>query len=157
MTLKGQQIGLCFLLSIVPHAGAWIDYPSSGSATLTHYSLPRDYVASCGCTPASTHYPTAALSQMAYGSSAAFGVSKQFFSPQSHWVDFVVHPGPACGKCFNLTLLNPVYASPPFHPLVTKSIVIKVTDLCPLSRGGWCSGTETKLNTYAANCVLLKP
>jgi len=59
---------------------AWIDYAPSGSATLTHYGLPRDYVASCGCTPASTHYPTAALSQMAYGSSTAFGARNKILS-----------------------------------------------------------------------------
>jgi hypothetical protein len=52
---------------------SWIAYPPGGRATLTHYSLPTDYVAACGCTPASTHYPTAALSQMAFGSSTAYG------------------------------------------------------------------------------------
>ena len=51
----------------------WIDYPDFGPASLTHYDLPTNFVAACGCTPASTHYPTAALSQMAYGSSANYG------------------------------------------------------------------------------------
>ena len=51
----------------------WIDYDDNGNATLTHYTLPYNYVAACGCTPSSTHYPTAALSQMAYGSSADYG------------------------------------------------------------------------------------
>jgi len=122
-THKPGFLLLCVFIMVVQVA-AWINYSPTGSATLTHYDLPRDYVASCGCMPASTHYPTAALSQMAYGSSTAFG--------------------PACGKCFNLTLLNPVYANPPFHPPSTRSIVVKITDLCPLSKGGWCSGTETK-------------
>jgi hypothetical protein len=56
--------------------------------------------------------------------------------------------GPACGKCFNLTLLNTYTPDPPFFPTVSKSIVIKVTDLCPLSETGWCSGTQTKKNPY---------
>ncbi|KAF8813826.1 hypothetical protein BYT27DRAFT_7084115 [Phlegmacium glaucopus] len=108
----------------------WINYPDNGIATLTHYDLPSDFVAACGCTPSSTHYPTAALSQMAYGSSADYG--------------------PACGKCFNLTLLNPVIATPPFFPSVVKHIVIKITDLCPLSKAGYCSGTTTKRNSAGA-------
>ncbi|RDB25131.1 hypothetical protein Hypma_007748 [Hypsizygus marmoreus] len=121
-----QGLNFLCLLLFSTLAKAWIDYPDDGPATLTHYEIPRDYVASCGCTPSSTHYPTAALSQMAYGSSRAYG--------------------PACGKCFNLTLLNPVIATPPFIPPVTKSIVVKITDLCPLSANGWCSGTESKPN-----------
>jgi len=108
----------------------WIDYPPNGIATLTHYELPLDYIAACGCTATSTHYPTAALSQMAYGSSTGYG--------------------PACGKCFNITLLNTFLSDPPFYPSVTKSIVIKVTDLCPLSEAGWCSGTTNKTNPGGA-------
>lgn len=110
---------------------SWIEYPSTGQATLTHYSLPQGYVASCGCTPDSTKYPTAALSQMAYGSSASFG--------------------PGCGRCFNLTLLNPVVATPPFTPEETKHIVVKIIDLCPLSQNGWCSGTTKKTNNAGAS------
>ena len=102
-----------------------IDYPASGFASLTHYSLPLDAIASCGCVPASTHYPTAALSQLAYGSSRAFG--------------------PACGRCFNLTLLNTFLSSPPFYPNVTKSVVVKVTDLCPFI-SEWCTATKEKAN-----------
>ncbi|KAJ7783342.1 RlpA-like double-psi beta-barrel-protein domain-containing protein-containing protein [Mycena metata] len=138
-----------FLLFCAPlyvqATGAWIDYPADGTATMTHYTIPDGFIAACGCTGASTvrrphlappfltffvagcqGYPTAAMSQMAYGSSTAFG--------------------PACGKCFNLTLLNTYTSDPPFFPDVVKSIVIKVTDLCPLSEAGWCSGTQTKKN-----------
>lgn len=107
----------------------WIEYPASGIATMTHYTLPLDFIASCGCAPASTHYPTAALNQMAYGSSAAFGLG--------------------CGRCFNLTLLNTFLSEPPFFPNVTKSVVVKVTDLCPLG-GQWCSATPEKAN----RCVI---
>jgi hypothetical protein len=63
---------LLFYLSL---ARAWLNYSSDGAATLTHYTLPTNYIASCGCTPASTHYPTAALSQMAYGSNTSYGTT----------------------------------------------------------------------------------
>ncbi|KAJ6499133.1 RlpA-like double-psi beta-barrel-protein domain-containing protein-containing protein [Mycena sanguinolenta] len=117
----------CILYTQV-HAtnGSWIDYPADGTATMTHYTIPDGYIASCGCVGDSTQYPTAAMSQMAYGSSTAYG--------------------PACGKCFNLTLLNTYTSSPPFFPNVVKSIIVKVTDLCPLSTDGWCDGTQTKKN-----------
>ncbi|KAJ7072171.1 RlpA-like double-psi beta-barrel-protein domain-containing protein-containing protein [Mycena amicta] len=93
---------------------------------MTHYTIPDQYIAACGCTGDSTRYPTAAMSQMAYGSSNAYGK--------------------ACGVCANLTLLNTYTSDPPFFPNVVKSIVVKVTDLCPLSTYGWCDGTTTKKN-----------
>lgn len=125
---------LCFVLAAVfsslwaKLAKAWIDYPPNGVATMTHYTLPLNYIAACGCTADSTHYPTAAMSQMAYGSSTAYG--------------------PGCGRCFNLTLLNTFTSVPPFYPDVTKSVVVKVTDLCPLGGNGWCSATAGQPNKY---------
>ncbi|KAL1760651.1 RlpA-like double-psi beta-barrel-protein domain-containing protein-containing protein [Schizophyllum commune] len=123
-------LNLCLVLSAlaarVVNASDWIDYPNNGEATMTHYDLPKDYIASCGCVGGSTKYPTAALSQMAYGSSAAYG--------------------PACGRCFNLTLLNTYASYPPFFPDETNSIVVKITDKCPLTKDGWCSGTNDKTN-----------
>ncbi|KAJ7703030.1 RlpA-like double-psi beta-barrel-protein domain-containing protein-containing protein [Mycena rosella] len=116
----------CFAFQAQADTGAWIDYPADGTATMTHYTIPDGFIAACGCNGDSTKYPTAAMSQMAYGSSDAFG--------------------PACGKCFNVTLLNTYTGDPPFFPTVVKSLVIKVTDLCPLSEAGWCSGTQTKKN-----------
>lgn len=113
---------LLFYLSLV---AAWIDYPPDGTATLTHYTLPKDYITSCGCTASSTHYPTAALSQQAYGSNNSYG--------------------PGCGRCFKLTLVTPVIATPPFYP-PKKSVVVKVTDLCPYSEGGWCGGSTGQPN-----------
>lgn len=98
-----------------------------GFASMTHYTLLLDFVAACGCVPASTHFPTAAMSQMAFGSSTAFG--------------------PSCGRCFNLTLLNTFLSDPPFYPNDTKSVVVKVTDLCPLG-GSWCIATQGKPNQY---------
>ncbi|KAI0305458.1 RlpA-like double-psi beta-barrel-protein domain-containing protein-containing protein [Multifurca ochricompacta] len=117
------------ILLIFPHfvcATKWIEYTDSGFATMTHYTLPQDYIASCGCTGQSTHFPTAALNQMAFGSSTAYG--------------------PSCGRCFRLTLLNTFLSDPPFYPSVTKSIIVKVTDLCPLSTTGWCNATASGPN-----------
>lgn len=151
MRLQSFRLLMLLCISNLLSTTAWIDYPADGFATITHYEIPRDYVASCGCTPSSTHYPTAALSQMAYGSSRAYG---------SHWLyvlrsyspfNMILHDlGPACGKCFNLTLLHPIIATPPFTPSTTKFIVVKITDLCPLSKNGWCSGTESRTNPWAS-------
>ena len=72
--LHNMLFYLSFPLLLAPAILAqWIDYPDDGHATLTHYTLPSGYVASCGCTGSSTNYPTAALSQMAYGSSTSYG------------------------------------------------------------------------------------
>ena len=66
----------------------WIEYADSGPASLTHYTLPLNFVAACGCTPESTHYPTAALSQMAYGSSADYGAHISIIS-YHRWLIFI--------------------------------------------------------------------
>lgn len=119
------------LLSFLPTSSIatseWIQYPSSGFATMTHYTLPENFIAACGCTAASTHYPTAALNQMAFGSSTAYG--------------------PSCGRCFALTLLNTFLSDPPFYPDTVKTVVVKVTDLCPLSTTGWCNATASAPNS----------
>ncbi|CAL1707309.1 unnamed protein product [Somion occarium] len=94
--------------------------------TLCSIPLVQNYIAACGCTAASTHYPTVAMSQMAFGSSTAYG--------------------PGCGRCFKLTLLNTFTSDPPFFPDVNKSLVVKVTDLCPTGGNGWCSATSDKAN-----------
>lgn len=109
-------------------ASEWINYPPSGYATMTHYTLPENWIAACGCTANSTHYPTAAMSQMAFGSSTAYG--------------------PGCGRCFNLTLVNTFTSNPPFYPPQDEqsSVVVKVTDLCPLGGAGWCSAMPNKPN-----------
>jgi hypothetical protein len=115
-----------FLLFPFICATQWIQYPDNGVATMTHYTLPQNYIASCGCTGESTHYPTAALNAMAFGSTTGYG--------------------PACGRCFELTLLNTFLSNPPYYPTTKKSIVIKITDLCPLSTTGWCNGTASGPN-----------
>lgn len=140
-----RRSGLLFAFAgFAPMASAWIDYAETGEATMTHYTMELGFVAACGCTGDSTYYPTAgalvaipscsttkhnilAMSQMAYGSSTAYG--------------------PACGRCFNLTLENTYTPTPPFIPVVTKSVVVKVTDLCPLG-GAWCNATENAPNKY---------
>jgi hypothetical protein len=60
-------------------ASPWIQYPPKGFATMTHYEIPLGFIAACGCAPLSTYYPTAALSQMAYG-------TVKFFTPQAKYV-----------------------------------------------------------------------
>ncbi|KIO09840.1 hypothetical protein M404DRAFT_130927 [Pisolithus tinctorius Marx 270] len=119
---------LSALLSLLSFALAsdWIQYPSNGYATMTHYTLPEGFIAACGCAINSTLYPTAAMNQMAYGSSTSYG--------------------PACGQCFNLTLLDAFTASPPFHPNTTNSVVVKITDLCPYAEQGWCNATTSRPN-----------
>ena len=116
-------------LHVLANSSPWITYPNDGFATMTHYTIPADFVAGCGCNGASTHFPTAAMSQMAFGSSSAYG--------------------PACGRCFNLTLLNTFKSTPPFFPNVTKSVVVKVTDKCPLG-SVWCSMQQGEPN----ECVI---
>ncbi len=129
------RLALLWLLfsvsTTVTVATDWIDYPPDGTATLTHYTLPDGYIAACGCTGASTKYPTVAMSQYAFGSSTAYG--------------------PGCGRCFKITLLNTYTGTPPFFPDVEKSVVVKVTDLCPAVGGaGWCSATPGKPNQYVS-------
>lgn len=130
MTHQWYFTAAILVLWLATLGAAWIQYPPSGTATMTHYTLPQDFIAACGCTAKSTHYPTAAMSQMAFGSSTAYG--------------------PGCGRCFNLTLLNTFTSDPPFFPDVTKSVVIKVTDLCPLGGNGWCSATSDHPNQAGA-------
>ncbi|EKM54536.1 uncharacterized protein PHACADRAFT_258456 [Phanerochaete carnosa HHB-10118-sp] len=123
-----QLHALTLTLAWIPTALAqWLQYPPSGTATMTHYTLPDNYIAACGCTADSTHYPTAAMSQAAFGSSIAYG--------------------PACGRCFNLTLLNTYTPTPPFFPTVASSVVVKVTDLCPGGGTGLCSATPGHPNS----------
>lgn len=130
---------LLLLLLCLTKASA-IDFAPSGYASLTHYDLPSDYVASCGCVGASTSYPTVALNRYAYGSNTSFG--------------------PSCGLCFHLSLVStPLTPPPPTNPsqpwgdgiyytpsqvssLSTPNLVVKVTDLCPGLGGPWCNATS---------------
>lgn len=124
---------------------------SAGYASLTHYDLPRNYVASCGCVGASTHYPTAAVNRLVYGSNTSFG--------------------PSCGSCFEIRLVStPLAAPPPQSPSETwgdgiyfsandvdsgktPSLVVKVTDLCPGIGGPWCNATQLANGTTQGNSL----
>ncbi|EIN11286.1 hypothetical protein PUNSTDRAFT_63586 [Punctularia strigosozonata HHB-11173 SS5] len=116
------------LLCLISPARAWIQYASTGNATMTHYTMAEGTITACGCTGDSTKFPTAALSESAYGSTTAYG--------------------PSCGRCFNLTLLNTFTPDPPFIPDTHPSVIVKVTDHCPLG-GDWCNATDTKPNKQA--------
>jgi hypothetical protein len=115
--------------------------PSSGWATVTHYDLPALYLASCGCAPHSTDFPTAALSRAAYGSLLSFG--------------------PACGACYRLTLLSTPLSPPPpagdgyvldAAQQRRASVVVKVTDVCPGDGSGtdYCAAQAARPNAQGA-------
>ncbi|KAF9058806.1 RlpA-like double-psi beta-barrel-protein domain-containing protein-containing protein [Rhodocollybia butyracea] len=125
-SLRARKGPLACVLWSFPRLQASFTDNVQGFASMTTYTLPQGFVASCGCTGDSTNFPTAALNQMAYGSSTAYG--------------------PACGMCFNLTLLNTFLSVPPFNPPVHPSVIVKVTDLCPLSKTGWCNATTSGPN-----------
>lgn len=120
---------------------AVVDFTPQGYASLTHYDLPLNYVASCGCVGRSTFYPTAALNRYAYGSNTSFG--------------------PSCGSCFEVRLVSTPLARPPPRPGTndpwgdgifynpdevssgsTPSLVVKIIDLCPGAGGPWCNATS---------------
>jgi hypothetical protein len=138
---------LTWSLAVAASDSSWINYPPNGFATMTHYGLPLGDIAACGCAPDSTYYPTAALNQMAYGIVYLSSLIRAHSEMTEPHAGSSVAFGPACGICFNLTLLNTFLSDPPFYPNVTKSVVIKVTDLCPLSKNGWCSATKNKPNS----------
>ncbi|THH30102.1 hypothetical protein EUX98_g4073 [Antrodiella citrinella] len=94
----------------------------SGSASFTMYS-------GCG-SPAcgkSANGFTAAINQLAFGSGPGTGA------------------GDACGRCFALT-----GKADPYSPAFTgpfNTIVVKVTDLCPLQGNQeWCGQSESNAN-----------
>jgi hypothetical protein len=115
--------------SLIPASGANI-LPLNhtyGNATMTHYDLPLDYVASCGCVGRSTYYPTVAINALSFGSDIAYG--------------------PSCGQCYRLTLLStPNSPLPPdgdgmqfsVDDPKAPSVIVKVVDSCPKG-GPWCS------------------
>lgn len=44
----------CILSYAFAENTSWIQYPITGYATMTHYTLPQNYVGSCGCVGKST-------------------------------------------------------------------------------------------------------
>ncbi|BGP47897.1 hypothetical protein JCM10450v2_003762 [Rhodotorula kratochvilovae] len=120
--------------------------PERGTASLTHYDVPLGVVTSCGCSTNATYFPTAALSQAAYGSALA--------------------SGPACGQCFALTLSATLNAVPQWvlseEQRANISVVVKITDKCPALKGqkpeeGWCGATATKTNNVSLHFDLSSP
>lgn len=110
-----------------------------GNATMTHYDLPLDYVASCGCVGKSTYHPTVAINALSFGSDIAYG--------------------PSCGQCYKLTLLStPNSPLPPngdgmqflLGDPLAPSVIVKVVDSCPKG-GPWCS------QEYDAKSKTIKP
>ena len=81
---------------------------------------------SAACGVAANGY-TAAVSQLAFGSSPGLG------------------PGDACGRCFAITA-----NADPYSPAFTgpfKTIIVKVTDLCPVAGNQeWCSQSTSNPN-----------
>ncbi|ETW79013.1 glycoside hydrolase family 45 protein [Heterobasidion irregulare TC 32-1] len=100
---------------------------SSGSASFTMYS-------GCGspaCGKTASGF-TAAINQLAFGSGPGLG------------------PGDACGRCFSLT-----GQADPYSPAFTgpfKTVIVKVTDLCPVSGNEeWCGqSTSATTNQHGA-------
>ncbi|KAF8889343.1 endoglucanase V-like protein [Infundibulicybe gibba] len=101
--------------------GGYIQNPS-GAASFTMYS-------GCGapaCGKSASGF-TAAINQLAFGSPPGLGA------------------GDACGRCFSVT-----GTADPFSPAFTgpfHTIVVKVTDLCPVSGNQeWCGQSTSNQN-----------
>ncbi|KZS94520.1 endoglucanase V-like protein, partial [Sistotremastrum niveocremeum HHB9708] len=127
------KLALCVFAITGAHAlvleeratGGYVQNPS-GSASFTYYS-------GCGspaCGKSASGY-TAAISQLAFGSSPGAGA------------------GDACGRCFRLTANKDPYS--PSYTGPFKSVVVKVTDMCPVSGNQvWCGQTQSNpKNQYA--------
>ena len=80
---------------------------------------------------------TAAMSQLSFGSAPGLG------------------PGDACGRCFSVTA-----TADPYSPAYTgpfKTIIVKVTDLCPKAGNEeWCGQTSAQpTNQHGAQTQLV--
>ncbi|KAI0690533.1 endoglucanase V-like protein [Cytidiella melzeri] len=100
---------------------------ASGTASFTQYS-------GCGspaCGISASGF-TAAVNQLTFGSAPGSGA------------------GDACGRCFSLTGTKDPY-SPNYTGPFGKTIVVKVTDLCPVSGNEeWCGQTQSNpLNQHS--------
>ncbi|KAH7922326.1 endoglucanase V-like protein [Leucogyrophana mollusca] len=118
-TLLATLVALAGAVDLESRAtGGYLQNPS-GSASFTQYT-------GCGspaCGKSATGY-TAAMSQLSFGSAPGSG------------------PGDACGRCFALT-----GEADPYSPSYTgpfKTVVVKVTDLCPVAGNSvWCGMTTS--------------
>ncbi|KAI0079353.1 endoglucanase V-like protein [Panus rudis PR-1116 ss-1] len=95
---------------------------ASGQASFTHYS-------GCGspaCGISASGF-TAAVNQLAFGSAPGLGA------------------GDACGRCFAVTATQDPFS--PSFPGPFKTIVVKVTDLCPVQGNQeWCGQSRSNPN-----------
>ncbi|TDL23794.1 endoglucanase V-like protein [Rickenella mellea] len=97
--------------------GGYIQSPS-GTASFTYYYG----CGQAGCGKTATGY-TAAINQLAFGSVPGLG------------------PGDACGRCFSITAHQDPYSPAFTGPF--KTIVVKVTDMCPVNGNQeWCGQTQ---------------
>ncbi|CAK5268862.1 unnamed protein product [Mycena citricolor] len=109
-------------------AGGYVQKPS-GVATFTVYSGCK--TPACGRTGSGY---TAAINQLAFGSLPGMGA------------------GDSCGRCFALTATSDPYDAG-FKGPFGKSIVVKVTDMCPHTAGGtgFCDQSVSRpLNQFSA-------
>ncbi|CAL1714201.1 unnamed protein product [Somion occarium] len=116
-------VSLASALTVVDKraTGGYIQNPS-GNASFTHYS-------GCNrpaCGVSATGF-TAAVSQLAFGSAPGLGA------------------GDACGRCFAITATQDPFS--PSFPGPFKTIVVKVTDLCPVQGNQeWCGQSQSNSN-----------
>ena len=96
----------------------------------TSFFILRNPYLACGKTASGY---TAAINQLSFGSAPGSG------------------PGDACGRCFAITGTADPY-SPSYTGPFGSSIVVKVTDLCPVSGNQvWCGQTTSHpTNQYGA-------
>ncbi|KNZ62180.1 hypothetical protein VP01_1302g1 [Puccinia sorghi] len=109
------------------------EMPARGEASLTHYDLPLNFLASCGCAYGASYEPTAALSALAYSGDERASVG----------------PGPGCGRCFRLTLQAPHFPPNSGEPSFTMpdpppSVVVKIVDKCPSDQ--FCQASRRRPN-----------
>jgi len=106
---------------------------AAGNASVTHYDIPKGFVTSCGCAVPAANFPTVAVNTAAYGSATG--------------------SGPACGYCFNISLIEAIEATPPFilSSAARPWVVVKITDQCPAPANTapdktWCGATPSQAN-----------
>ena len=90
-----------------------------------------DLISPLACGKAGSGF-TAAISQLAFGSAPGLG------------------PGDACGRCFAVTASGDPYS--PNYSGPFKTIVVKVTDLCPVQGNqDWCGQSRSNgVNRFGA-------
>ncbi|KIK61647.1 glycoside hydrolase family 45 protein [Collybiopsis luxurians FD-317 M1] len=116
--MKYLTLTLLSIAASLTAVGGYLQLPS-GSTSFTMYGGCGQ--AACGVT--GTGF-TAAMNQLAFGAPPGLG------------------PGDACGRCFSIT-----GTEDPFSPSFTgpfNTIIVKVTDLCPVAGNEqWCGQTTS--------------